>query len=137
MDLPEGFQDLFDDVTRAFLALATVRGPNEPVVSPVWFVADGDGLLFVTDTGAAKARDMRSRPQVAGIVMAEAEHERYVSVRGRADEITGEKGLDPVALYRRIVRRYEGRDPEQPFEGAVFRLIPVRLTGYDYRDSAL
>jgi pyridoxine/pyridoxamine 5'-phosphate oxidase len=139
MQVPEGYEDLFDDSTRAFLVLATLRGEGGPVVSPVWFASDGTGLLFTTDDGAAKAKDMRTRPQVAAVVMAEGDHERYVSVRGEAVELVDPvaTGVDVEALHRRILQRYEGRDPQTPFEGAVFRLVPFRLTGYDYRSLVL
>jgi nitroimidazol reductase NimA-like FMN-containing flavoprotein (pyridoxamine 5'-phosphate oxidase superfamily) len=137
VDLPEGYQDLFDDASRAFLVLSTVRGSGEPVVAPLWFVTDDEGLLFTTGMTAAKTRDLRARPGVAGIVMAEGEHERYVSVRGRAEELggMGAGAIDAEAIHQRIVRRYEGHDPTEPLEGTVFRLVPVRVTGYDYRGA--
>ena len=87
MRIPSGFEDLFDDATKAFLALATVRPDGSPVVVPVWFVADDTGLLFSTGVDSFKARDMRERPVVAGMVMEEGEHARYVSVRGTAHEV--------------------------------------------------
>jgi len=139
MQVPEDYHDLFDDSTRAFLVLATLRGESGPVVAPVWFVSDETGLLFTTDDTAAKAKDMRARPQVAAVVMAEGDHERYVSVRGEAVELADPvaEGVDVEALHRRILQRYEGRDPQTPFEGVVFRLVPFRLTGYDYRALVL
>jgi nitroimidazol reductase NimA-like FMN-containing flavoprotein (pyridoxamine 5'-phosphate oxidase superfamily) len=135
MNIPDGYEDLFDDATVAFLALATVRESGEPVVVPVWFVADDEGLLFSTEDHSLKARDMRARPSVAGLVMAEGEHLRYVSVRGTAHEIVEptSAGIDPAALYRRIVRRYEGHDTTQENTDPVFRLVPRRMSGYDYR----
>ena len=45
------------------------------------------------------------------------------------------KGIDPQALYRRIVRRYEGHDPAGPHTDVFFRLVPSTITGYDYRDD--
>lgn len=135
MDIPTGYEDLFEDTTLAFLALATVRASGEPVVVPVWFVTDDAGLLFTTEADSHKARDIRARPRVAGIVMAEGEHGRYVSVRGTAAEILDPKseGIDPVTLYRRIVRRYEGKDSVESLTDPVFRIVPQRITGYDYR----
>lgn len=135
MDVPQGFEDLFDDSSRAFLVLATLRTPGTPVAAPVWFVTDATGLLFTSDGSAAKVGDLRTRPPVAGVVMAENEHERYVSVRGTAVELTGAEGFDEEGTYRRIVRRYEGHDPDGPFGGVTFRIVPDRLTGYDYRDQ--
>lgn len=137
MDVPVGFEDLFADDTCAFLALATVRPDGSPVVVPVWFVADSVGLLFSTGGDSLKARDMRERPRVAGMVMEEGEHTRYVSVRGRAHEVLDPEaeGIDPQALYRRIVRRYEGHDPAGDHTDVFFRLVPSQITGYDYRDD--
>ena len=135
MDVPAGYEDLFDDGTRAFLALATVRPSGEPVVVPVWFTCDERGLLVSTGTDAWKTRDMRDRPQVAAMVMAEGEHERYVSVRGTAHELVdpAAEGVDPQEVYRRIVRRYEGHDPSGPHTDVFFRIVPRKMTGYDYR----
>ncbi|MCZ3389852.1 MAG: pyridoxamine 5'-phosphate oxidase family protein [Actinomycetia bacterium] len=135
MKIPAGFDGLFADDTRAFLALATVRPDGAPVVAPVWFVADAEGLFFSTGTDSFKARDMRERPQVAGMVMEEGEHARYVSVRGTAHEVLDPdaQGLNAQALYRRIVRRYEGHDPVREHTDVFFRLVPTKVTGYDYR----
>lgn len=137
MKIPDGFEDLFADDTLAYLALATVRSDGSPVVVPVWFVADDEGLIFSTGTDSLKARDMRARPMVAGMVMEEGEHARYVSVRGEAREVvdTTAEGIDPQALYRRIIRRYEGRDPLGEHTDVYFRLIPSKISGYDYRDD--
>jgi PPOX class probable F420-dependent enzyme len=139
MDIPSGFDDLFDDSTKAFLALATVRPDGSPVVVPVWFVADDKGLLFSTGADSLKARDMRERPAVAGMVMLEGEHARYVSVRGTAEELLAPEleGLDPEASHRRIVRRYEGHDPAEPHTDRFFRLVPSKISGYDYRDTTV
>jgi nitroimidazol reductase NimA-like FMN-containing flavoprotein (pyridoxamine 5'-phosphate oxidase superfamily) len=135
VDIPAGFEDLFADSTRSFLALATLRPDRSPVVVPVWFVADDEGLLFSTGIDSLKARDMRERPVVAGMVMEEGQHERYASVRGSAHEILDPEGqgLDAQALYRRIVRRYEGHDPKGEHTDCFFRLVPTRISGYDYR----
>jgi nitroimidazol reductase NimA-like FMN-containing flavoprotein (pyridoxamine 5'-phosphate oxidase superfamily) len=136
MQIPAGYDDLFRDDTSAFLVLATVRAHGAPVIAPVWFVMGDDGLYFSTGRDSPKARDMRERPEVGAIVMAEHDYARYVSVRGQAAEITdpAAAGIDAEALYRRIVRRYQHEDPNAPFSDAIFRLVPERITGYDYRD---
>src|SRR5262245_27651731 len=87
VEFPEGYADLFVDTSRAFLMLATLRPAGAPVIVPVWFVADADGLLFTTERDSLKARDMRARPEVGAVVMKEGEYARYVSVRGRVIEI--------------------------------------------------
>ena len=135
VQIPDGYADLFDDSVTGFLVVATMRGPDQPSVAPVWFVADDLGLLFTSDDDSVKARNVRRQPHVAGVVLAEGEHARYVSVRGRVEEVVA-TGEDVVAVYRRIVRRYEQRDPAdpEPVGTAFFRLVPERMIGYDYRD---
>ena len=135
MKLPEGFEDLFDDAVKAFLVLTTMRGPEQPSVAPVWFVADDRGLLFMSDVDSVKDRNIRRQARVAAVLMAEGEHARYVSVHGTAERIDAGE-LDAASLYRRIVRRYEGRDPRDPQPSATmyFRIVPDAMFGYDYRD---
>jgi hypothetical protein len=67
--------------------------------------------------------------------MEEGEHARYVSVRGTAREVLDPEaeGIDPQAVYRRIVRRYEGHDPSEEHTDVFFRLVPTKVSGYDYR----
>ena len=69
---------------RAFLMegtrtgkLATVGATGEPHVVPIWFVMDGDDVIFTTGLGSAKGRNMQREPRVA---MAE-ERPHYAFVR--------------------------------------------------------
>ena len=59
-----------------------------------------------------------------------------LQIGGRAIEIVDPVAarIDAQALHRRIVRRYQEQGPAEPFADAIFRLVPERLTGYDYRD---
>ncbi len=135
MQIPEGYDDLFDDAAVGFLVVATLSGPDKAAVAPVWFVSDDRGLVFTSDDDSVKARNVRRQPNVAAVVLEEGEHARYVSVRGTVEELHA--GVDDLAgLYRRIVQRYEHREPTEPDpEGtAYFRLVPDRMNGYDYRD---
>lgn len=45
--------------------LATVRKDGRPHVVPVWFVLDGDTLVFTTGEASVKATNMRRDPRVA------------------------------------------------------------------------
>jgi PPOX class probable F420-dependent enzyme len=135
VEIPDGYGDLFADSAIGFLVVATLSAPDRAAVAPVWFVSDERGLVFTSDDDSVKARNVRRQPNVAGVVLAEGEHARYVSVRGTVEELHA--GVDDVAaLYLRIVERYEHRAPTDPKpEGtAYFRLVPERMMGYDYRD---
>ena len=55
-----------DQQVLAFLAagaptahLATVRPDGRPHVVPIWFVVDGEDLVFVTHSSSVKARNLR------------------------------------------------------------------------------
>ena len=60
---------------RAFLAhgtrtakLATVGRGGAPHVMPVWFVLDGEQLVFTTGADSVKGRNLRHDPRVAVVV---------------------------------------------------------------------
>lgn len=45
--------------------VATVRPDGRPHLAPVWFVAEGKALYFVTDPKSVKARNLQRNPRVA------------------------------------------------------------------------
>ena len=45
--------------------LATVRIDGSPHVAPIWFVVDGDSLVFTTNEDTLKGRAIRRDPRVA------------------------------------------------------------------------
>lgn len=56
--------------TKRFLAygtrtgkLATVRADGRPHVTPIWFVVDGDDLVFNTATSSVKGRNLQRDPR--------------------------------------------------------------------------
>jgi len=61
-----------DDEWRAFVLagtrtakLATVRRDGRPHVAPVWFVLDGDDVVFTTGADTVKGKSMRREPRVS------------------------------------------------------------------------
>jgi PPOX class probable F420-dependent enzyme len=104
-----------DDERRAFLAhgtrtgkLATVRRDGRPHVQPVWFVLDGDDLVFTTGAATVKGRNLRGDPRASMVVDDETPPFAFVRVDG-AVEISE----DPAELLRWAVRiggRYMGAD---------------------------
>ncbi|SRR5258708_828237 len=100
---------------RAFLLegtrtgkLATVRKDGRPHVVPVWFVLDGDTLVFTTGEASAKAANMRRDPRVAMCVDDETPPYAYIIIEGTASFSTDSDAL----LYwaTRIAGRYMGED---------------------------
>jgi PPOX class probable F420-dependent enzyme len=75
--------------SRAFLMegtrtgkLATVRADGRPHVVPIWFVLDGDTLVFNTGDSSVKAANMRRSPRVTLCVDDETPPYAYIMVEG-------------------------------------------------------
>jgi PPOX class probable F420-dependent enzyme len=99
---------------RAFLAegtrtgkLATTLRDGSPHVVPIWFVLDGDDLVFNTGRDTAKGRSIRRDGRVAICVDDERAPFAFVTVRGRATVSADAAELLPWAT--RIAARYMGQ----------------------------
>lgn len=108
-------QKMTDDERRRFLAegtrtgkLATVRSDGRPHVVPIWFVLDGDDLLFNTGADSVKARAIRRDPRVVVCVDREEPLYDYVVVEGTATISDDLAEMLPWAT--RIAARYMGAD---------------------------
>jgi PPOX class probable F420-dependent enzyme len=135
------------DETIKFLAegtrtgrLATASLSGSPHVAPIWFVVDGEDLVFTTGYDTVKGRHLRANPQAAltvdvdefpyhfavvrGPVAIDARHpdllswttriaERYVPA-GRAEEYGRRNAVEGEMLCRLRLRRVTGsRDVAQ------------------------
>jgi PPOX class probable F420-dependent enzyme len=105
---------------RAFLAdgsrtakLATTSRDGHPHVSPVWFVLDGDTVIFTTGRDRAKGQHMRRDPRVALVVDDERPPFAFVHIRGRAELIEGAPGL--LEWATKIAGRYMGADQAEAY----------------------
>jgi PPOX class probable F420-dependent enzyme len=108
------------DQRRAFLAagtrtakLATTRTDGRPHVAPVWFVMDGDDVLFMTGADTVKGRNLRRTGQAALSVDDETPPYAFVLVEGTVRVET-----DPDVLARwalPISARYMGDDRAEEY----------------------
>jgi PPOX class probable F420-dependent enzyme len=127
---------------RAFLAegtrcgkLATVRADGRPHVVPVWFVFDGDDLVFNTGETSVKAQNIRRDPRVRLVVDDERFPYAYVAVDG---VVSLSDDLEQMRLWAtRIAERYvpEGQAEAYGARNAVpgellVRVTPTRINGY-------
>lgn len=100
---------------RAFLAhgtrtakLATTRADGRPHLAPVWFLLEGDELVFNTGRSTVKGRTLARDPRVMVCVDDERPPFSYVLVQGRAEL---SEDLDDVRAWAgRIAERYMGAD---------------------------
>ncbi|MEA2598686.1 MAG: hypothetical protein QOF01_5155 [Thermomicrobiales bacterium] len=109
-----------DDERRQFLSagtrtakLATVREDGRAHIAPIWFVLDGDDLIFTTGADTAKGRTIRRDPRVVLCVDREEPLYDYVVVEGVATV-----SEDPVEMLKwatLIAARYMGEDKAESY----------------------
>jgi PPOX class probable F420-dependent enzyme len=133
---------LGDPVVRDFLSHGTRTGKlswlsasGRPLVAPVWFVIDGDGLVFNTGQDTAKGRALARDPRVSLCVDLEQPPYAFVQVQAEA-----ELSEDPAELLRTataIAARYMGADRAEEFGQRnavpgelVVRLRPVKVLAH-------
>jgi PPOX class probable F420-dependent enzyme len=93
--------------------VATVMADGAPHVMPVWFVLDGDKIVFTTGRGSVKGRDLRRDPRVAIVVDDDTPPFAFVHIRGRA-QIS--EDLDAMLRFAtEIGGRYMGADRAAEF----------------------
>ncbi|MFE3184367.1 PPOX class F420-dependent oxidoreductase [Streptomyces violascens] len=93
--------------------LSTVRADGSPHIAPVWFLLDGDDLVFNTGAETVKGRNMARDRRVALCVDDDRAPFGFVVVEGVA-ELSEE--LDEVRGWAtRIAARYMGEDKAEEY----------------------
>jgi PPOX class probable F420-dependent enzyme len=120
---------------RAFLMhgtrtakVATVMPSGQPHVMPVWFVLDGEQIVFTTGRDSVKGRDLRRDPRIALLVDDENPPYAFVHVRGK---VTISNDLDELLHFAtEIGSRYMGADRAEEFgrRNAVPEELLIRVT---------
>jgi PPOX class probable F420-dependent enzyme len=88
--------------------LAVVRRDGHPLVTPIWFVVDGDEIVFTTHETSGKARAIRRDPHVAMVVDDDTPPYSFVLVEGTAT--VSEASEDLLRWATIIGGRYMGAD---------------------------
>jgi len=123
---PDEIQGFLSHGTRT-AKLATSGAGGQPHVMPVWFVLDGEELVFTTWGDSVKGRNLRQNPRAAVIVDEEVAPYAFVHIRGQVT-----LSEDPEELLRfatAIGGRYMGPDRAEEFgrRNAVPGELLVRL----------
>jgi PPOX class probable F420-dependent enzyme len=84
--------------------LATITRDGSPTVVPIWFLLDGDDVVFTTSNRSAKARNLRRDPRAALCVDQVDYPFGFVLVRGTVT--VQEAAPDLVEWSTRIAERY-------------------------------
>jgi PPOX class probable F420-dependent enzyme len=113
--------------------LATTRGDGRPHVVPIWFVLDGEDLVFTTGAGSVKAQAMRRDPRICLCVDDERPPFAYVMIEGTAS--LSEDMDELLRLATVIGGRYMGASRAEEFGRRnavpgelVIRVKPTKVT---------
>lgn len=133
-------REMTPEETAAFLEagtrtgkLAWVSKDGRPHVAPIWFVLDGEDLIFNTHETSGKAKALKREGRASLVVDEQAPPYSFVKVDG---SISFDDDLENVrAVATRIGGRYMGADRAEEFgdrngvEGElVVRLTPDRIS---------
>jgi PPOX class probable F420-dependent enzyme len=109
-----------DEERRAFLMdgtrtgkLATANSEGQPHVTPIWFVLDGDDLIFTTHNTSVKGRSITRDGRVAIVVDDQRPPYSFVMIQGIA--VVSENLDDLVQWATQIGGRYMGADKAEGF----------------------
>lgn len=131
IDLPDGFDDIFEDRPTGYIA--TVRPDGQISVHPVSPVRDGDVLKVSTLKQRKKYRNIKADPRVAICIPERGDPNRFIEIRGRA-EVTDDEGhvfIDRLAqIYMGVDEYPEGMDPEGS-ERVVITIFPEQVWAPD------
>ena len=116
-------REMTTDQVRDFLGhrtrtakVATVMQDGRPHVMPVWFVLDGEQLLFTTGADSVKGRNLRRDPRIALLVDDETPPYAFVHVRGR---VTVHEDPDELLRFATAIgARYWARTGPRSSAGA-------------------
>jgi PPOX class probable F420-dependent enzyme len=115
--------------------LATTRADGSPHVVPVWFVLDGDDVLFNTGKTSVKGRNLARDGRAVLCVDDENPPYAYVTLRGRA--VITEDLAEMRHWAARIGARYMGADRAEEFGARnavpgelLVRLVVERVNGH-------
>jgi PPOX class probable F420-dependent enzyme len=105
---------------REFLLAGTRTGKvgylasdGRPLIAPVWFVVEGDRLVFNTGKGTAKGRAFARDPRITVCVDLEEPPYAFVQVQGIAE--LSDDPADLVATATAIGARYMGAERAEEF----------------------
>jgi PPOX class probable F420-dependent enzyme len=126
---------IFTPEVRAFLSestrtgkLATVRADGRPHIAPIWFMVEGDTIVFNTGEGTIKAKNIHRDSRVSLCIDDERPPFSFAIVEGTATLSDDMQELKRTATQ--IAARYMGEQLAEQFgtRNAVPGELVVRVT---------
>ena len=122
--LPAEVRELFEG--RNFGHLATTLPDGSPHSVAVWVGVEGDHIVFFTQPGSRKARNLARDPRVAISVVDGRNPYRGADLRGRvAATVEGEEALE---IIDRLAEKFTGAP--FPMRSGIVYLIEAEHTGH-------
>ncbi len=88
--------------------LAVTRKDGRPLATPIWFVLDGESIVFMTHETSGKGRALKRDPRVAMVVDEEVPPYAFVLVEG---SVTISEDPDELLHWATVIgRRYMGEE---------------------------
>lgn len=119
------------------VATASPRGPHN---TPLWFVWDGEALWLTSLVKSQRWTDLERDPRVAVLVDAGEDYGelRGAELRGKVEIVgevprTGEPSADLENPERLIADKYLGGQMLHDGRHAWLRLVPEKITSWDFR----
>ena len=124
---PREIRDFLSEGQRT-AKVATTRADGRPHVAPVWFVLDGDDLVFMTGADTVKGKSLARDPRLCVAVDLEVPPYSFVTLEGTATLSEDLEAMLPISLQ--IARRYVPADQAEQFarRNAVPGELLVRMT---------
>ena len=88
-EIPTSHRDLL--TKKTFAHLATIMKDGSPQITPVWFDTDRPYVRINSAGARLKDKSMRRQPNVVLSILDPDNSYRYLDIRGRVVEITGER----------------------------------------------
>jgi PPOX class probable F420-dependent enzyme len=129
LNIPEKFQYLLADETKAFAFLATTMPDGSPQVTPVWFNTDGKYILINTARGRTKDRNLTKHPGVALAIPDPNDPYRYLQIRGKVVETSEEGALDHIQHLSFIYRGTDWQSSPKQIR-VIYKILPENIDAH-------
>jgi len=115
--------------------LATVNKDGSPHVVPIWFLVDGENIVFSTGLGSVKYKNMERDPRVCISVDEEKDLFSFVKIDGTTTFSTDAD--ESIKWATKIAERYMGRENAEAYgkrnsgpDEVVVTVSPSKISAY-------
>jgi PPOX class probable F420-dependent enzyme len=122
---------------KRFAVIGTTNPSGSPQLTVMWYILDGDEIVFNTKAGRAKDINLQRDPRVSILVIADDPY-RYIRIDGRVrtitDQATAQNDIRRIAMrYYEDQARVEKamRDNFGKQQRISYRVPTTRVTDHD------